>query len=178
MASITYILRKEDLLEFNEYHAKMNSAYGKSKTRHQLLWPIIVAVLALFITISSNNVQLSLLLLIGAFIWSILVPALLKKRFQQHISEQLSDEDVANAVGDCTLEVTENGLLEKKSAGETLLKWSDVVRLEQSKHHVYLYMSEDAAIIIPKEMISEDSDYSTFYKELLEALEDENNQET
>ena len=127
---------------------------------------------------SSNNVQLSLLLLIGAFIWSILVPALLKKRFQQHISEQLSDEDISSAIGGCTLKVIENGLLEKTSLGETLLKWSDVVRLEQSKHHVYLYMSDDAAIIIPKEMVSEDSDYKEFYEGLLEALDRENNQNT
>lgn len=90
MSSITFMVQKIDILEFNEHHAKMNSAYGKSVTQHQILWPLIIALAALFVVMSTDDVQKGVLILTGAFVWSLLVPAWLKKRFHEHTSESIS----------------------------------------------------------------------------------------
>ena len=94
MSSVTYTLRKIDILEFNEHYAKMNGAYGKSIMRHQIIWPAVISVMALYIVMTSEDTQLGLLLLSCAFAWSLLVPAWIKKRFHQYILEQLSEEDI------------------------------------------------------------------------------------
>ncbi len=170
MSTLAFSVQKNDLLEFNEYHAKMNSAYGKSVTRHQVLWPAIIAFVALFIVMSIGDVQKGVLTLTGAFIWSLLVPAWLKKRFHQHVNEQMSDEQVEQATGEYSLKVTPEGLVEVRPLGEEIIEWSSIDRLEKSKHHAFLYMSENAAIIIPKDRISKESDFKAFYAELVDAI--------
>jgi len=93
-----------------------------------------------------------------------------KKRFREHIIEQLSEENIAKAVGEYNLMITPEGLLENSSAGEKLIKWSDIDRVERAKHHVYFYLTDVAAIIIPKKTVSEDSNFKAFYDETIEAL--------
>jgi len=170
MSTINYTVRKVDLIEFNEYHAKMNGAYGKSMTRHQILWPAIMAIAALFVMLSTQDAQKALWFLTGAFVWSLMVPAWIRKRFQAHIHESLSDEAIEQATGDYSLRITEEGIMEVKPTGEELVKWSAIDRLERSKHHVYLYLGESAAMIVPKEMVAEDSDFPAFYAELVEMM--------
>ena len=61
-------------------------------------------------------------------------------------------------------------MLEIKPTGEALIEWADILKFEESKRHAYIYLQEDSAITIPKEMISEETDYKTFYGELIQAL--------
>ena len=170
MSNITYNVQKADLIEFNEYHAKLNSAYGKSVTRHQILWPAIIALAALFVVLSTDDAQKGVLILTGAFVWSLLVPAWIKKRFHEHVDEQMTDEQVEKSTGEYSLKVMPEGLIEVKPSGEELIDWANIHRLEKSKHHVYLYMSEDTAIIIPKDRMVAGSDFATFYSALVEAM--------
>jgi hypothetical protein len=157
-------------MDFNEHHAKMTSSYGKSITRHQVLWPAIIAFVALFVVLSTEDAQKGVLFLTGAFVWSLLVPAWIKKRFLEHVSEQLTDEALAQAIGDYSLKITPEGLMEVKPSGEELVEWASILRLEKSKKHVYLYMSENTAIIIPQSTVSEESDFTSFYAELVETM--------
>ncbi|PCH86115.1 MAG: hypothetical protein COB26_02680 [Piscirickettsiaceae bacterium] len=170
MSSITYTLRKADIVEFNEYHARMNGAYGKSITRHQIIWPAVIVIVALFIVMSSNQADNGVYLLVGAFVWSIGVPAWIKKRFHQHVLASLSDEAIKKATGEYSLEARASGLIEINPSGEKKTAWEKIDRIERSKHHIYLYMSEDAALIIPKEMVSEDSDLKEFNDDLIKFL--------
>lgn len=170
MSTITYQLRQIDIIEFNEHHAKMNGAYGKSIIRHQLVWPIVILIIAFFIVLSSQDIVLGVYLLTGAFVWSLLVPAWIKKRFHQHVAEQFSEQDFAQAVGEYSLKITDVGLLEIKPTSEELINWDGILKFEQSKRHAYIYLNEDSAIIIPKEMMSEGSDYKVFYDDLIKAL--------
>jgi len=170
MSTIIYQLRQIDIIEFNEHHAKMNGAYGKSITRHQLLWPGAILIMALFIVLSTQDIVFGVYLLTGAFVWSLLIPAWIKKRFHQHVVEQLSEQDFAQAVGEYSLKTTDVGLLEIKPTGEALINWDSILKFEQSKRHAYLYLDEDSAIIIPKETISEESDYKIFYDDLIKEL--------
>ncbi|PHS73483.1 MAG: hypothetical protein COB22_01980 [Cycloclasticus sp.] len=174
MPSITYILRKIDILEFNEYHAKMNSAYGNSIKRHQMIWPGVVVLIAFFIVMSTEKAQTGMYLLVAAFVWSLMIPAWLKKRFHQHVLEQLPEEDIQKVIGEYSLKVTEEGLLETSPSGEELIDWSSIIKIEQSKHHTYLYMGESSAITIPTEMLSEESDFKEFYDGVVTAVKTAN----
>lgn len=172
MSSISYSLRKADILEFNEYHARMNSAYGKNMARHQMTWPTVTVVVALFVVMSTGNMVIAMLMFIGAFVWSLIVPAWLKKRFKRQVDKQLPEDSLAKIVGEYHLSVTSEGLLENSPRGEKLIKWDTIEKVEGSKRHVYLYLTEVAAIIIPKETISKDSQFSAFYDEAIEAIKD------
>jgi len=170
MTTITYQVRKNDLIEFNEHEAIRNGAYGKGITRHRLIVPGIVAIIALFMVMSSQNGDLGMYFLTGAVAWSLIVPVLIKKRFHKYVSEQLSEQDLEKAVGEYRLKITDKGLLEIKPTGKTLIRWGSILKLERSKRHAYIYLNEDSAIIIPKETVSEDSDYKIFYDDLIKAF--------
>lgn len=172
MSSISYGLRKADILEFNEYHARMNSTYGKSMTRHQMTWPTVTVVVALFVVMSTGNMVIAMLMFIGAFVWSLIVPAWLKRRFKRQVDKQLPEESLAKIVGEYRLSATPEGLLENSPRGEKLIEWVTIDRVEDSKRHVYLYLTELAAIIIPKETVSKDSQFGAFYNEAVEAIKD------
>ncbi|ORU91828.1 MAG: hypothetical protein A6F72_03615 [Cycloclasticus sp. symbiont of Poecilosclerida sp. N] len=178
MSVVTYIVRKIDLLEFNEFHAKMNGGYGKSITRHRIIWPGIIAFIALFIVMSSQDARLGIYIITGAFVWSLGVPALLQKKFHQHVAEQLSADVLEKSTGEFTLKNTDSGLLEIKPNGEELLEWGKILKIEKSKRYVFLYTGEASAIIIPKETVSEASDFNVFYADLIAALKKENGEAT
>ena len=72
------------------------------------------------------------------------------------------------------LKVTKLGLMESTESGEKLIKWKKILKLEKSRHHVYLYLGEAAALIIPKEMITDDNAFKVFYNDLIAALKKEN----
>lgn len=168
MSAITYTLRKIDLIEFNEHHAKMNTAYGKSLTRHQIIWPAVLVIISLFVISSTRDVLLGLLLITGAVLWSTVVATKIKKKFYKHIMSSISDDDVAVIVGEYTLELTPDGLLETKPVGELQVAWADVVKIEKSKSHLYVYLTEDAAIIIPKETVVDPNSLKPFHKALMD----------
>jgi hypothetical protein len=172
MPTINYSLRKPDILEFNEHHARMNSAYGKNMTRHQVTWPTVTVVLALLVVMSTGNVVIAVLMFIGAFVWSLVVPAWIKKRFKRQIVEHIPEENLAKITGEYSLTATPEGLLENSPMGEKCIEWATINRLEESKHHVYLYLTDVAAIIVPQETLSKDSNFNAFYVEVIEALKD------
>ncbi|MEO1963611.1 MAG: YcxB family protein [Cycloclasticus sp.] len=174
MSEISYRLRKVDLVEFNEYHAKMNGGYGKSITRHRVIWPGLVVMFALYVVLTSKDTEMGMYILMGAFVWSLGVPAYMRKKLHEHIEEEISQETVNEAIGDYTLKVTKLGLMESTESGEKLIKWKKILKLEKSRHHVYLYLGEAAALIIPKEMITDDNAFKVFYNDLIAALKKEN----
>ena len=171
MSSITYTLRKVDLFEFNEHHAKMNTSYGRSLTRHRFIWPAVFVLIAVFLVSSTKDVLLGLFLITVAILWSTFVSMRIKKNFYKHLMGGISDDDASNVVGEYTLELTEDGLMETKPVGELKITWDSIVKLEKSKSHLYLYLTEDAAIIIPKETLVDKDSLKPFHKELVEALE-------
>jgi len=170
VSSITYIFRKIDLIEFNEHHAKMNTAYGKSITRHKFIWPSVMAVMALFFVISLGDIALGLITITVAVLWGALVSTWIKKKFSKRLMGSISDDDVANLLGEYTIELTETGLLETKPVGELQVTWGDIVKLEKSKSHLYIYLTEDSAIIIPKKTLADQKSLKPFYNELIKAL--------
>ncbi|MEO1963411.1 MAG: YcxB family protein [Cycloclasticus sp.] len=174
MSEISYRLRKVDLVEFNEYHAKMNGGYGNSITRHRVIWPGLVVMFALYVVLTSKDTEMGMYILTGAFVWSLGVPAYMKKKFHEHIEEEIPQETVNEAIGDYTLKVTKLGLMESTESGEKLIKWKKILKLEKSRHHVYLYLGEAAALIIPKEMITDGNAFKVFYNDLIAALKKEN----
>jgi len=170
VSSITYTLRKIDLFEFNEHHAKMNTAYGKSLTRHQVIWPAVLVVISVFLVSSTKDVLLGLFLITTAVLWSTLVTMRIKKSFYKQLMGSISDDDAATVVGEHTIELLGDGLLETKPVGELRITWGDIVKLERSKSHLYIYLTEDAAIIIPKETLVDHESFKPFYKELAAAI--------
>lgn len=170
MSSIRYTLRKKDLLEFNDYHARQHTEYGKNLSRHKVLWPGVIVILALFIVLSIGNVPIAALLLLVAIVWSWLAPRMISKRFYQHIIEHLPEAGVKASIGDYSLTVTANGLLKKNTHGDKLINWADIQRVETYKQHAYLYLSEASALIIPKETIAEQDDFNAFYDELIKVI--------
>jgi len=168
VSAITYTLRKIDLIEFNEHHAKMNTAYGKSLTRHQIIWPAVLVIISLFVISSTRDVLVGLLLITGAVLWSTVVATKIKKKFYKHIMGSISDDDVATIIGEYTLRLTPDGLLETKPVGELQIVWEDILKIEKSKSHLYIYLTEDAAIIVPKETVVNPNDLKSFHKELMD----------
>lgn len=170
MSSISYTLRKKDLLEFNDYHARRHTDYGKNLSRHKVLWPGVIVILALFIVLSIGNVLIGALLMLAAFAWSWLAPRMISKRLHRHIIEQLPEAGVKASIGDYRLTVTPKGLLENNAHGEKLIKWKEIQRVETFKQHAYFYLSEASAIIIPKKMIVEQDDFNAFHDDVIKAI--------
>lgn len=171
MQSITYTLRTSDIVDFNEYHARRNGVYGKGITRHQMIWPGVVALVALFVVMSTKQAQMGVYFLVGAFVWSLVVPAWMKKRFQEQVLEGLSEEVVNETAGLYTLITQPKGIKEITPSGETLITWREIRRLEKTKRHLFLYISDDAALIIPKDTMTDESNLKDFNNDVVDYIQ-------
>lgn len=170
MSEINYALRKTDLVEFNEYHARTTTKYGSSIMRHQFLYPGIIALMALYMVIYVDDVQKAVVGLSFAFAWSILGPAWIKKRFHEHIESLLTEEALKEAVGQHKLSITEEGLVNRIGKSKTTIAWEDVQRIEKTKEYVFVYMATASALIIPKETVEEREGFGSFFEEMVAAV--------
>ncbi len=80
-------------------------------------------IAGLFVVLSTQDATRGLWFVTEAFVWSLGVTAWIKKRFHQHIVNQLSEDDVAKATGEYSLRLTDKGVMEMKPSGEKLIEW-------------------------------------------------------
>jgi hypothetical protein len=70
-------------------------------------------------------------------------------------------------LGNQSIEVSSQGVLEKTFINETLTKWQGVKKIYLSQTAVYIQIASYNFIVIPKKSFDEKGEYSSFYKELM-----------
>lgn len=163
MTEIHYEMREKDLIAFNEYRLESLEHVQKVIRRHQAIFPGIIAVTALMLFFYFKDIPSSIYAILLAIAWGGGVPLYLKWNMRKQILQSYTDKEKAAIIGHYTLRAEPGGLVEIDSKGEsTKLPWKEVLRVEVEKHYVFVFVSLNSALTIPRETLTKDSNLAEF----------------
>ncbi len=171
MSEIEYEVREKDLIAFNEHLLKNSERIQKTLRRHQAMIPGSIAVIALLLFFYFKDVPSAVYVILIAVGWGGGVPLFLKWSMRKQIRQMYSDEEKACIIGRYTLRVEQDDLVEVGSKGVSKLPWKKVLRVEVEKKYVFIFISLDTALIIPRDTVAKGSSLHQFVKDVDERIE-------
>lgn len=150
MTEIEYEVRPQDLIAFNEHLALEAGPMKKVFRRHQAQIPGFMVLVSLLLWFYYKDTLSALYVAALALGWGFGVPSYLKWSMRKQFGNFYSEEDRAAVLGRFTLRIDEADLVEISAAGETRTPWMDVLRIEVTRQYAFVFVSRDAALIIPR----------------------------
>jgi hypothetical protein len=71
---------------------------------------------------------------------------------------------------DNKLTLSETSILSESGIGRSEIKWSGIKKIKQSKRYILLYISDQAALIVPKRSFTNAEEVDTFYAYSLQQM--------
>ncbi len=171
MTEIQYEVREKDLIAFNEHLLANQERIQKTLRRHQAMIPGVIAIIALLLFFYFKDIPSAVYVILIAMGWGMGVPFYLKWNMRKQIRQMYSEEEKTCILGHYTLKAEKDNLVEVSATGESKLPWKKVLRIEVEKKYVFVFVSLDAALIIPRDTLDKGSNLHEFVKTVDERIE-------
>ena len=156
---VTYRNRFWDLVWFNFYQTpRMRST--------QIMFGLFLIVFGYIAVGILNATHLSLfekvvvfILILVAFLFAVMILQFIYLVFLQIVSAHQR----LQVNRDCKLSVSDDSVVSESAIGRSEIKWSGIVKIHQSKDYILVYISERAAVIIPKRSFANKADADKFF---------------
>lgn len=155
----------EDVIAFNLFQMAHSP-----KSRHQSLrWRILVSIVfALFVSGTAwftyrafDPLWLGIGMLAG-LIFFLVYPWFYRQADAETLRKWLEAGKDDAMFGAQTVVVSQEGLITRDRAGESMTKWAAVQNVAQSEKHLFVYTSSARAIIVPKRAFASEHDLEEF----------------
>ncbi len=156
MFEIEYEFREEDLIHFNEVQFTRNEEIQANIRKNRLLVPAVMGLLGGFYYFYYGDKNSAAYIVVVAALWGWLSPKVMMLDLRRQILNNYTAKEKNAMFGMYTLTIDPsqaNYLLEKSPSGKHKMLWEDLVRVEYSKHYVYIYLSLSTALVIPLETV-------------------------
>ncbi|MEN1937069.1 YcxB family protein [Paenibacillus sp. 102] len=78
----------------------------------------------------------------------------------------LREGSYSNLLGKHKVQITDEGIIETNSGGETKRKWKGIEKVEENEAYIFIYVSSMSANIVPKTAFARENSKSEFIKKL------------
>ncbi len=156
MLQIEYDLQEQDLTAFTEHELQEKEHFQKVLRRHEVMLPAIMALLAFIVWLYYANVPGAIYIGLMAILWRYVAPILIKYNIRRRTLKLYSAEDIAQLIGHYKLVLEPQALLLVRGKEETRFPWKDLIRIEDTKKYVFIYLDVDQALIVPKKGVKGD----------------------
>ena len=150
MSEIEYEVREKDLIAFNEHQMQGTESLQKVMRRHQAVIPGVVVIGALVLFFFYKDILTAAFVGAAAVAWGFAAPAYLKWIWRKQLRKLYSEEEKVAILGQCSLKIEKDALVEASQNGESRIAWSDILRVEVSKNYAFIFTSIDSALIVPR----------------------------
>ncbi|QSA98595.1 YcxB family protein [Methylococcus sp. EFPC2] len=164
MAEIEYEVREQDLIAFNEHQISESQATQKFMRRHQAVVPGVIVSISLLLFFYYKDIPTALFAGVVGVLWGSGVPAYFKWSWRKQVRAMYTEEEKTCILGHYTLRTEPKELVEISERGESRIAWDDILRVEVTKRHVFIFVSSTAALIIPRKAVKK-GELHTFVKE-------------
>ncbi len=154
MTEIEYEVREQDLVAFNDHQLQASEVLQKVMRRHQSVVPGIIVALALILFFYYKDMPSAIFVGVIGLVWGFGVPAFLKRSWRNQAHALYTEEEKACALGRYRLRIEPKNLLEINSTGESRMPWSEILRVEATKKHAFIFVSPTTALIVPRSTVS------------------------
>lgn len=164
MLEIEYEFREEDLVHFNEHRLKGNLDMQKKIRQNRMLVPGVMLVIGLFYYVYYVDMKTTAYITLLAFGWAIASPWVMKYDMRRQFFNQYTEAEKKAMFGMHSLTIEPEFLQEKSPGGKHKTAWKDMLRVENHKNYVFMYVDIDAAIVIPRATVKK-GDLKAFAKQ-------------
>jgi hypothetical protein len=143
--------------------------FAAHRNRHS---PVVLTVYALlagyafYVGYISNPRARSLAHLVAAVGVSVAIVGLLVIVSAILIALAMASRENRTVLTEHTITLTDTGLLEETRFNRTEQKWAGVTRLARTRRHIFVYVSRDAAHVIPRRAFADAVACDAFYERL------------
>jgi len=162
---IEFQLVEADLLALSLYHAQHSPATLRRVRRVRLLIGILLAFLAVVYGLLFSSVLAAVAIVVLDLLFVFFWPRVWLRSYRRVTLESYRQGQNRALLSPHTLELLEDGLLQRSEWTETKLRWPAVERLESTPDHTFVYTTSVSAIIIPRQNVRR-GDYGAFVAEL------------
>ena len=167
--SLPYAITMEDYVAFSLYHANHSPSNRKAKWRFMLL-PSALWILSGLILASSfgwNATGMATLTIISliSLLWLPIAPMVWQMKAKNKIKALYREGQLKEREA-LTLYITPIGIRTETEDGESSLKWSGVKQILTTPSHIYLYVSNINALVVPRSAFTSEADCEQFLQTL------------
>jgi len=151
---VTFILDQEDVWQLTRYVYRSDRRYRRQMISLVVYLP---ALLLLFMWLSLHRFWLSLA--VAALFSGILLPLIYWKVKRDVMRTAAKRPGV---LGEHTIEIDAEGVRERTAVNDTFTSWKGVHNIVDDKKHIYLFVAENMAHVVPKRAFASDLDAQAF----------------
>lgn len=161
---IKYEITKDDYLKFNMFHLENSKGVKKELIMHRFVIPVLLlgAGYAFHVLAKAPLLASMLLALSGAVAWSILYPEYYKKNAMKNVDKMLSRGVQSTSITKHTLSVKDEGIIASSPVGQSVNKWSEVKKFSETPEHLFIYITDKVAHVIPKKAFKNKDEETEF----------------
>ena len=170
---LAYTVALEDMVAFNDYHWQHSPFARRTRTKLAIYTPLsIVIVLGLMSLVIGSWIYLVMGVIVAA-ISAAITPSRFRKHMRRAAEKCYTEGQNKGLIGRHEIEITGDGISEKNPTGSNSTCWAGIERVEQNPTHGFIYVSSNAAHVIPIASVTE-GDFQEFMQ-VMRARCDKNN---
>lgn len=169
---IEFEVTLDDYFAFND-HLTTTSSFMKVSVRKGQAWWAAGPILGVMLWAICKKIPFEKTIIIIAIVASILsIPALFfyplyfKWYQRKYIKKNCESEKNKGIIGIHTIEITDDNFREKTAFNDTAIPWKGIYKLETTKDHIFIFINDIAAYIVPRHSLSAET-YNIFAQEIM-----------
>lgn len=164
---LTYSVKIEDLVTFNEYHSEHSPFFRRARRNYQLNTSLSVLLALGFLGYLAKSWTYPIVGAVFATAFAAMAPRRFRKQIRKAAARCYEEGENKGTIGIHSLEILDTGLLETNPTGNQSIKWAGIERVTSTSTHGYIYVSSNAAHVVPRASVT-DGDYDAFMAAVLD----------
>jgi len=163
---------RDDYIDFNIYHLYVLNPISRKHARQRYAVPILyLFLIILYAFTGSDGLWLwATCLIILSVLWFIYYPKFRKWLVRQEITKAVDKGINSSMLGLYTLEFDDEGISQTSKLGSNRITWDGVKGYTESETQILIYVSENAACVVPKRLFASEDEKQEFLNYLNERL--------
>ena len=165
---LNYELTKEDYVDFNMYHVKNSKGIKKTIFMQRYVISLMFLIIPIAIWILKKETFNILYIICPLFwvVWILFYDKAFDKSIVKKINRMLDKSINSGLIGMHNINIENGEIIEKTSSGYIKNNIRDINEIQETKDHIFIYVSNNNAYVIPKRTFKSEEKLNSFKIEL------------
>ena len=173
---LTYSVTIDDLIIFNEYHSEHSPFVQRARRKYRLLSPLSMFFVFSLVGFVTKSWTYPIVGAVVAIAYAAMAPRRFRKQIRNAAEHCYKEGENKGLFGVHSLEILDAELLETNPSGNQSIKWAGIERVVSTPTHGYIYVSSNAAHVVPRASVTE-GDFDAFMAAVLDRSTKQNPQQ-
>jgi hypothetical protein len=161
---VDYQIGLDDIGAFSLHHAR-TSKLSRRRLRSTQILGIFSLVVLVMVWPGWDNVDRIVFFIVMALFWLVGYPFYYRWAIKRNIRKIYSQTESRNVIGEHTIAIEPEYVIEKSPIGESRTAWSGIEKIQSDGQYIYVYVGPLYAFVIPKRAFKTGEDAEAFLQQ-------------